>query len=387
MAKRRHFGNVRQRESGRWQVRYRGPDGRMRSAPETFARKVEAQRYLTLVEAQIARGEWTDPERARITLEAYADRWIAERPGLRPRTVELYRWLLRRHVAPSLGGVPLGKIDTPLVREWRAKLLADGVSASTAAKAYRFLRSVLMTAANEDRISPRNPCQVRGADKEQPKERPVITVAEVMALADAMPKRLRAMVVLTTFASLRFGEVTALERRDIDLVAGTVRVRRTFVEVRGEGLVPGPPKSQAGRRTVSVPPTVVEVMREHLAEFVADDPSSLVFTGPKGGAIWRGNFRKLTAWTKTVADLGLAGLHFHDLRHTGNTMAARSGVSTRDLMGRMGHDSVRAAIIYQHATTEADARIAATLEAELVADDDDQADDDDGPAGALVPVG
>lgn len=159
--------------------------------------------------------------------------------------------------------------------------------------------------------------------------------------------------------------MTALERRDVDLVAGTVRVRRTFVEVRGEGLVPGPPKSQAGRRTVSVPPTVVEAMREHLATYVDDHPSALVFTGPKGGPIWRGNFRKLTAWMKTVAGLGFAGLHFHDLRHTGNTLAARSGVSTRDLMARMGHDSVRAAIIYQHATTEADARIAAALEAEL----------------------
>jgi hypothetical protein len=71
MAKRRHFGIVRQRASGRWQVRYRGPDGRMRAAPETFARRVEAQRYLTLVGSQIARGEWTDPERARVTLGDY----------------------------------------------------------------------------------------------------------------------------------------------------------------------------------------------------------------------------------------------------------------------------------------------------------------------------
>jgi integrase len=195
-----------------------------------------------------------------------------------------------------------------------------------------------------------------------------LTVPDVSALADAVPARFRAMILLATFASLRFGEVTALERRDIDLGAGTVRVRRTFVEVRGDGLVAGPPKSKAGLRTVSVPPTVVEAMREHLEEYVEDDPSAPVFTGPKGGVIWRGNFRKLTAWTKTVADLGFAGLHFHDLRHTGNTLAARSGVSTRDLMARMGHDSVRAAIIYQHATAEADARIAATLEAELSGD-------------------
>jgi integrase len=297
----------------------------MRSAPETFARKSDAQRYLTLVESQIAQGEWTDPARAKVTLGDYADRWITERAGLRPRTVELYRWLSRRHVEPWIGGVPLGKIDTPLVREWRAKLLSEGVSESTTAKAYRFVRSVLMTAVNEDRILPRNPCQVRGADRERPKERPVLTVPEVRTLAAAMPARFRAMVLLTTFASLRFGEVAALQRGDIDLDAGTVRVRRALVEVRGQGLMTGPPKSAAGLRTVAVPPAVIDVMREHLATFVGNDPTALVFTGPKGGAIWRGNFRKLTAWTKTVAGLGMAGLHFHDLRVRHEAPCIRAG--------------------------------------------------------------
>jgi integrase len=120
-----------------------------------------------------------------------------------------------------------------------------------------------------------------------------------------------------------------------------VRVRRALVEARGRGLVAGPPKSLAGRRVVSIPPAVVDVMREHLAEFLPDDPTALVFTGPKGGATRRGNFRKMTVWTKTVSELGLAGVHVHDLRHTGNTLAAMSGVSTRDLMARMGHDSMR----------------------------------------------
>jgi integrase len=348
----------------------------MRQAPETFARKAEAQRYLTLVEAQIARGEWTDPERARVTLGDYADRWISERAGLRPRTVELYRWMLGRHIKPWLGAVPLGKIDTPLIREWRAKLLADGVSATSVAKAYRLLRTVLMTAVNEDRILARNPCQVRGADREQPSERPVLTAAEVVALADAVPGRYRAMILLATFASLRYGEVTALERSDVDLAAGTVRVRRAFVEVRGRGLLVGPPKSRAGLRTVSIPATVVAALRVHLAEHSSSGP--LVFTTPSGTPIRRGNFNQLVKWRETVERLGLDGVRFHDLRHTGNTLAARSGVSTRDLMARMGHDSMQAAITYQHATAEADARIAAALDAELTRGDG-HAGDDSGP--------
>lgn len=381
MVRRRHFGTVRKRESGRWQVRYRGTDGRMRSAGQTFARKAEAERYLSIIEGQLARGDWVDPARARVKLGPYADRWISERAGLRPRTVELYRWLLRVHIEPTLGGVELGRIDTSLVREWRAGLLADGVSVSATAKAYRLLRAVLNTATNEDRILARNPCQIRGADQEQPGERPVLSVDEVFALADAVPKRLRVMVLVSAFASLRFGEVTALQRRDVDLGKGLVYVRRQLVEVRGEGLVPGPPKSAAGKRVVALPAAVVEELRGHLEEFVGSDATAWVFTGPQGGVIWRGNFRKFTKWTKTVAGLGLVGLHFHDLRHSGNTWAARSGVSTRDLMARMGHDSMRAALMYQHETREGDARIVAALDDLLAGRQAPEADDGEGPDG------
>jgi integrase len=241
-----------------------------------------------------------------------------------------------------------------------------------------------MTAVNEDRLIPRNPCQVRGADRAVARERPVLSVAEVLALADEVPARYRAMILLTTFASLRFGEVTALERRDIDLDAAVVEVRRAFVEVRGKGLVAGPPKSRAGLRRIGLPRALVVALREHLAEHVQREPSSLVFTGPKGAPIRRGNARKLLRWNDALAVVGLTGVRFHDLRHTGNTLAARSGVSTRDLMTRMGHDSVRAAIVYQHATTEADARIAASLDADIACAVDGAQDDGDEDGGAVV---
>jgi integrase len=391
MGRKRHFGNVRRRESGRWQVRYPGPDGRMRSAPRTFERKVEAERYLSLIEAQLAQGEWIDPARAKVRLRDYAEQWIDQRPGLRPRTLSVYRSLLRRHINSKLGDVPLGKLDTPLIREWRAKLLAAGVSATMAAKAYRLLRAILMTAVNEDRILARNPCRIRGADREQAGERPVLSAAQVIALADAVPSRYRAMILVATFASLRFGEVTALRRSDIDLAAGTVRVARAFGEVRGQGLVAGPPKSVAGARTVAIPSMVVDELRDHMAGHVTGHGlSALVFTGPTGAPIRRGNFNKLVGWHDAVAKLGLPGLHFHDLRHTGNTFAAKSGVGTKDLMGRMGHDSIQAALIYQRATDTGDARIRAALEAEIAGIDEDQADSDDdgddGAAGVPVPV-
>ncbi|WFE95628.1 site-specific integrase [Micromonospora sp. WMMD987] len=357
----RRFGSVRKLPSGRYQARYPGPDGQMRNAPETFARKSDADRYLTLVEAQIARHEWTDPTRAKIKLADYARRWIDQRPNLRPRTVHLYGWLLDKHIVPYLGGVELGRLDTPMVRDWRADLLGNGNSVSMAAKAYRLLRAVLMTAVKEDMILPRNPCRIPGADQEKPAERPVLTLAQVFKLADIVPPRYRALVLVTTFGCLRWGEVAALQRQDVDTVAGTIRVRQAYTEQRGVGLVLGPPKSRAGRRTITLPPAVIAVVRDHLAAEVDDNPEALVFTTESGRPIWRGNLNKLIGWKANVSRIGQPNLHFHDLRHTGNTLAAQTGASTRDLMARMGHDSPQAALIYQHATAEADRAIAQAL--------------------------
>jgi integrase len=358
----RRFGNVRKLPSGRYQARYPGPDGVVRTAPETFARKSDADRYLVLVEGQIARHEWIDPARAKVKLADYAERWIAQRPNLRPRTVQLYTWLLGRYITPYLGSVELGRLDTPMIREWRAKLLGNGVSQGMVAKAYRLLRAVLMTAVNEDRILPRNPCRIPGADQEKAPERPVLSVAQVLALAGEMPDRYRALVLVATFGCLRWGEVSALERQDVDTEAGTVRVRQAFTELRGTGLVLGPPKSRAGRRVVSLPPVVASALRDHLAVHVGAAPEALVFTGINGKAILRGNLNKLLGWKAAVEKIGKPGLHLHDLRHTGNTLAAGTGASTRDLMARMGHDSSQAALIYQHATTEADRAIAKALD-------------------------
>ena len=103
--------------------------------------------------------------------------------------MDLYRWLLRKHIEPYLGGVPVGKLSTRQVREWRATLLANGVSVSMAAKAYRLLRAIMMTAVEDDKLLPRNPCRIRGAGTEDAAERPVLTVAQVFELAGQVGRR------------------------------------------------------------------------------------------------------------------------------------------------------------------------------------------------------
>jgi hypothetical protein len=98
----------------------------------------------------------------------------------------------------------------------------------------------------------------------------------------------------------------------------------------------------------------------HLASFVGADPLSHVFTSPDGSQLRRSNFNR-RVWQLACAELGISGLRFHDLRHTGNTIAASTGASTKELMARMGHASPRAALIYQHATLERDRTLADAL--------------------------
>ena len=259
----------------------------------------------------------------------------------------------------------LADIDAAAVRTWRADLLDSGVSVSMCAKAYRLLRAVMNTAVDQDELIRRNPCRIRGGGDELRVERPVLSVGEVLELADAVPERFRCFILVTTFASLRFGEVTALTRGDVDLQRGVIRVRRAFGEVAGKGLVLGPPKSAAGRRSVSIPPVIVRDLEAHMDRYVDAEDTALVFTGLKGAPIRRGNFNPQVGWNAAVELIGHPGLHLHDLRHTGNTLAAASGVSTRDLMARMGHDSMNAALMYQHATSQADRVIAQALDRQV----------------------
>jgi integrase len=257
-----------------------------------------------------------------------------------------------------------------------------------AAKAYRLLRAILTTAVHEDGILSKKPCRVRGADRENPAERPVLTVQQVFQLADAMRhRRLRAMILVTAFATLRWGEVSALRRCDVAADGSWIRVSVAHTEVVGRGIVVGPPKSRAGVRTISVPSAIRPEIVKHLMTYVGPAPDALLFTGPKGGPLRRAHFNNLTRWVETVKKIGAPGLHFHDLRHTGNLLAAQTGASTKDLMSRMGHDDMRAALIYQRATSEADRLIADRLSELVEGREENEDDDEDGAAGALVPVG
>jgi len=328
MTKRR-FGRVRQLPSGRWQARYAGPDGVDRAAPQTFATKRDADVWLTLKEAEIRRGDWIDPEAGRIPFANYATSWINDHV-LKPRTEELYRSLYKNHLSTAFGNVDVASIREGDIRHWRKERLATGARQArpfgpvTVAKAYRLLHAILNTAVDDGLIR-RNPCRIKGAGQEDSGERPVIPMAKLIELLDIVPPRYRALVLLATFASLRFGELAGLRRSELDLDNCSVHVVVTTAETDDGRLIDHGPKSQAGRRTVAFPKEIVPELRVQLEWFAEPGDDGLVFIGPKGGRLRRSTFRRI--WTKARNAVCLPDLHFHDLRHTGNTMAAGQGAS------------------------------------------------------------
>jgi integrase len=364
MVSKQDFGRVRQLPSGRWQARYPGPDGVDRPAPRTFDRKRDATDWLAEKRTELARGEWLDPDRGRVPFGEYAARSVNER-DLSDTTRERYDQL-RVHLLPTFGLRAVGEIREADVRTWRKDRRDAGVGQSTAAKAYRLLHAILHTAA-DDGLLRRNPCRVRGAGEEKSAERSVLSVDQVFDIADAIRPRFRCLVLLAAFTSLRFGEPAALRRTELDLDAGEVRVLRSQAELRGGRLLTKDPKSAAGLRVVAIPSAVVPELRSHVRWFSEPATDGLVFIGPLGGRLLRRNFRRLCAEAVRKVGLDPAGVHFHDLRHTGNNLAAATGASTKELMARMGHSSMRAALIYQHATRERDRKIADGLSEQIKA--------------------
>ena len=229
------------------------------TGPTTFLTKAAASSWLAAAETDLRRGEDLDPTGRSMTFGEFADEWLASKASLRPKTIELYDYLLRVHIKPSLGEIRLARLTRATVRNWNAELRSGSLSETSASKAYRLLRQICQSAVDE-RLLSENPCQIKGAAVEKSAERRIPTLEEVERLADAIDPRFRAMVLLAAYAGLRKGECFGLARRHLDLAGDppTVRVERTRSEIAGIGQVYQDPKTLAGVRTIALPATLVD---------------------------------------------------------------------------------------------------------------------------------
>lgn len=328
---------------------------------DTFRREVDAEARLNKVRADEHAGLILDPKGGERLFGEYADQWLVTRlvkgRPLTPATRQGYEALLRRHLRPAFGKTMLRQITPERVRKWHSELTER--SADQAAKAYRLLRAILMTATSDQLIA-RNPCLIKGAGIERARERPMLDTADVLRLAEEIDPRMKALVYLGGFVGLRPGELLGLQRQDVDLMHRTVTVRRQLHEITGQGRVLTDPKSEAGFRTVALPGAVAEVLSAHLDAHTAPQPDAPVFTR-QTAPLRRADLSN--AWRDACAAVGLTGYRVHDLRHHAATLVARNkDVTLKELMAMIGHSSPAAALRYQHATEERGRAIASYLD-------------------------
>lgn len=426
------FGTVRPLPSGRFQAFFTS-EGHRVTAPGTFATADDARAWLDDQASDRRRGRWHDTRRAEnVTLEAFARGWVASRPDLSPKTLELYELSLRRWILPAiptpdggsieLGTVRLADLSVQLLTRWHAAVLVAARQSSVAkytpsaraphpvrawakaqgidlaatgrispdvvraweaagsprvapapvpapqvmqagrtatSRAFGLLRAILNTAVRQD-ILPRNPAlSVEGTGKPKRRRRGVATVAEVRALASHFPEHLQTAVLLAAWSGLRHAELFGLARRHVNLDAGTVTVERALLRVSGQPVDFGTPKSEGSYRTVHLPGFVVDAVRDHLEHHTAPGPDALIFTTTRGGAVSPSCTSRLMHRARKA--IGREDLTWHDLRHTGATLAYAAGGSVPDVQQRLDHSTDAAARIYQHTYAGRDQALAARL--------------------------
>lgn len=193
--------------------------------------------------------------------------------------------------------------------------------------------SLMMTAAIKDARISRNPCTGVTLPRLQSKEPRFLTAGQVRALADAVGDHYRPLVYVLATCGLRFGEATALQVRDVDLMRRRIRVARSVSEVDGVMVWSTTKTHQA--RSVALPAFVADMLAGHLAGKAAED---LCFASPDGAVLRNQNFRK-RGWDKAVLETGLDGLTPHDLRHTAASLAIDSGATVLAVSRMLGHSS------------------------------------------------
>lgn len=383
----RSFGQITRLPSKRYRARYTGPDMALHNGPTTFETRQDAEGWLTDERRLISAGIWASPasrraaavkheaERKARNFDLYARSWLEARHDLRPTTKVSYACSIERHLNPAFGSTPIDEISSEAIRTWFA---GYGTKSPTArAHAFAVLKSILKQ-AEDDELIVRNPARIKAGGRAEAKRDPqVLSLAELLALVDAMPEQHRALTLLSGFCGLRFGEAVALRRCDLDLVEGVVNIAHGMTRVNGRKVI-GKPKTKAAVRKVAMPKIVIEALHDHLAGDNLADRKALIFPGRDGqplsssalyGRAARTERRGKQTFEKTSYGffaardvIGRPELHWHDLRRTAATLGAQSGATVREMQHRLGHTTPTMALHYQGATEARDRAIADRLE-------------------------
>jgi len=368
-------GSVGRHPDGRWWARYTTHDAEGRPVRKAVygqtRRQVEDQlvallrdRNLGLVSARRGRGP---------TVAAYADRWLTTRvSSLRPWTAQRYEELLRLHVCPTLGRVPLARLEIAAVNDLLAAKRAAGLAPRTVHHVRAVLRTLLNAALREGVVT-RNVAAWSDPPRVPHVERVTLAPAQAQRLVEAAhTERDGTIWTLALATGARQGELLGLTWDDYDEAARTLRIRHALNRVDGL-LTLVDTKTPSSRRVVVVAPVVAEALARQRTAQAADqlragprwrNARGLIFTttlgAPRDGTVVSHQLRL------RCRALGLPLVRFHDLRHTTATLLSGAGVQPRDVQAALGHANITTTLaIYTGVTPGGAGLVVAAMEAIL----------------------
>ncbi|MFB6855102.1 tyrosine-type recombinase/integrase [Streptomyces sp. NPDC056341] len=357
----------------RYRARYVGPDGTEKSKSFPDGKKRLAEKWLSAIETDMTRGQYTDPKSVRITFRQYAEKWLDGKTSSPMARKELGR-RLRLHVYPELGSRPVGTFRPEHIRELLAVLeTKPGVGPSYTRNIFADVRSVL-SAAVDDSLLSRNPCSARTVRLPKGDAHPVVPwmPAQVFAVRAALLERYQAMVDVGAGCGMRQGEVFGLAEDAIDADGCTLHVVRQIKHVEGHPVFALPKGGK--KRDVPLPDSVARALRVHmdvckpvevtLPWGAPEGPkvsARLIFTAEQGGMVWRSNFNA-KEWKPALAEAGFipeaeegeryAGARehgMHALRHFYASALLDSGENIKAVSEYMGHaDPALTLRVYAH---------------------------------------
>jgi integrase len=344
-----------ERQGKGWRVRYRGPNGRERS--QSFARRAEAVKFMHSNEVSKDAGLWVDPTRGKLRFEDWSARWMESRT-FKPNTRAGYESLLRNHLSPTFGGVPLARIEPGDIQQWVTDL--QRVLSSSRVRQSYFLLSGIMRAAVRDSYLARTPCIGIVLPKPRSAEMNCLDAEGVRDLAEAARPPYGTLIYFLAYGGARWGESAALRKGRCELLRGQVWIRESLSDVDGT-LYFVRTKTEKDR-AIGLPSFLRDLLAEHLTSVEGED--ALVFTSPEGAPLRLPNWRR-SVWYPALESAGLPrAVRVHDLRHTCASLLIAQGAHPKAIQEHLGHSSIQVTLDrYGHLFDDVRERMAEGLDA------------------------
>ena len=350
---------IRQRSKGHWEIEVflgRDENGKRNRIYDTVqGKKADAEKRLGQILNDLDRG--ITPATTKYTVGEWLDRWLDEKrtEGKRTKTIDRYEGIIRLHLKPNIGMIPMDKLTPLQVKELEMSLVNNGMDPKGVDQVHRVLNAALPDAFTMELIG-RNPAAPVKPPKRPKKKVFIPEVSRVKSLiseANRSGHHLTPMIHLAAYTGLRRGEIAGLTWENVDLDEAELSVVQLLV-VTAHGVKMEPPKTESGERTIDLDPDTVDLLRKHragqmeLANALGIEPTGIVF--PKRGLTdWcRPTVmgRVASTWAKRA---GCPEVTLHTLRHFHASVLLQSGLNPAVVAERLGHSSAAITLsIYAH---------------------------------------